>query len=466
MTQTQANKRGAGAGVKSLTATPLRIAMTAVCAIALSGVLSGCSLFGNSDDKPPLEGERISVLQLQKEMQPDPVLQASGMQLPDSWNNQFWPQAGGYPSHAMGHLALGQDLERLWSVDIGSGGEGDLPLITQPIIADGRVFAMDTDARLTAYGVENGKKQWSRKLANEDDGETASLGGGIAFAGGKVFATTGYRDIIVMKPDTGEEIWRKRTPAPTRSAPAVLGGRVYIVTIDNRLICYDEDDGSVLWTYTGVAETTNLLGSTSPALDRSLVVTAFSSGEIAAFRAENGQTLWVDNLASIRRGGGALGSISDIKGLPIIDQGIVYAISFNGRIVAIDERTGGRIWQREIGGAQTPWTAGDSVFVITASQQLVALSRQTGGIYWTAQLPEFAKPAKRKGAIVWHGPVMAGGRLIAASNHGEVIEIDPQTGNEMNRFKTKGKISIPPVVADGVLYLLSQSGDLTAYKGK
>jgi outer membrane protein assembly factor BamB len=437
--------------------------VTALLSVTL--MLSACSIFESKDKQPPLPGERISALQMQKDLEPDPVLQASGMQMPETWQNQFWPQAGGYPSHAMGHLALGENLKRLWRVDIGDAVAKGLPLITQPVVADGMIFAMDIGATLSAYKTADGKKLWSRKLAPKKE-ETESLGGGLAFAGGRLYVTTGYRDVIALDPQTGNDIWRQTTPAPTRSAPAVLGGRVFIVTLDNRVIVYNEEDGTVLWQYVGAPEVTNLLGATSPALDRSLAVVALSSGELIAFRAENGQTLWVDNLAARRRGGGALGSISDIKGLPIIHDGIVYAVSFSGRIVAIDERTGQRIWQREIGGAQTPWTAGDAVYLITADRQLVALSRQTGGIYWTVSLPAFRDMEKREDAITWFGPLLAGGRLIMASDDGDVLEYDPLLGKPLKRYDVGGRLIGMPIVADGMIYFLTQDGDLLAYQGQ
>ena len=78
-------------------------------------LLSGCStvsdMFEDSNDTV-LPGERISVLQLQKDLVPSPELSSKAIVLPDTWVNQFWPQAGGYPNHAMGHLALPAKLKK------------------------------------------------------------------------------------------------------------------------------------------------------------------------------------------------------------------------------------------------------------------------------------------------------------------------------------------------------------------
>ena len=112
--------------------------------LALAGILVFLSACRDKDDAPPLEGERISVLELQRSLEPDdPLLEAQGLQMPPVWQNEFWPQVGGYPNHSMQNLALnGGELKQAWSVDIGEGGDEEIPLITQPIIFDGVIYAL------------------------------------------------------------------------------------------------------------------------------------------------------------------------------------------------------------------------------------------------------------------------------------------------------------------------------------
>src|SRR5690606_813248 len=153
-------------------------------------------------------------------------------------------------------------------------------------------------------------------------------------------------------------IWRKTLPAPSRAAPTIMDHRLFLVTIDNRLMTFSIEDGTLLWEFAGLSETAGLVGAASPAANREIVIPAFSSGELFALRVENGSVAWADNLSSSRRIGN-LAALADIRGLPVMDKGIIFAISYGGRLVAIDERTGTRIWQREIGGSETPWVAGN-----------------------------------------------------------------------------------------------------------
>ncbi len=425
---------------------------------------AGCSrinkIFDDGDD-PPLPGDRLSVLQYQEELEPDPVLAATQMELPESWRNSFWPQAGGYPSHAMGHLTLDTPLVQKWSVSAGKTGKRNKPVLTQPVIADGRVFTIDAGARVSAFNAANGKKLWDRKIVPKNEENIGTAGGGLAFSDGHLYVTAGYRQILSLKPETGETIWKQETTSPTRSSPAVADGRVFVITLDNQVQAFAAEDGKFLWNYTGVVETTNLLGSSSPAVDRNTIVAALSSGEVLALRTENGQVLWQDNLASLKRYG-ALPGISDIRGMPVMDRGIIYVIGASGRMLALDENTGRRVWQKEIGGTETPWSAGDTVFTLTSDQQLVALSRHSGQIHWVTRLQTLLNE-KDQTPAVWTGPVLAGERLILAGNTGHILLVNPYTGELTGRLKVKGGTIVPPVVADGMLYILSRDARLYAF---
>jgi outer membrane protein assembly factor BamB len=428
-------------------------------------LLGACSSmkgwFTEGDDLPPLKGERISILQLQKELAPSEAAQQTPVALPAAWANVFWPQPGGYPSHAMGHLALGGNLKEAWSASIGDGGDRRDPLISQPIVADGMVFTIDTEGSVTAFGTKNGARKWRSSSVDKGTERTGGIGGGIAYASGRLYVTNGYSQLTCFDAKTGKRIWRTPLPAPSQSAPTVIDDRVYLITLDNRLMVYSSIDGAALWSYAGVVETTGLLGSVSPAVDGSIAVLPQSSGEIFGLRVTDGQVLWQDNISTISHTG-TLSSIADIRGLPVIDQGLVFASSYSGRMVALDKTSGQRVWQREIGSAQMPWAAGD-VFVITAEEQIVSLMRESGEIRWVSSLPRYDEDDKDE-PIVWSGPVLAGGRLLAASSGGTLAEINPESGKIIRTTELPGPVFIPPVVADNTLFILTQTGELVAYR--
>lgn len=429
-------------------------------ALSITGCSSVSNLFGGGDNEVPLEGERISVLELEQALEPDDAtLEAQGLIAPAPWKNSFWPQSGGYPNHSMQNLELSEgELKKLWSTSIGKGSSDEIPLTTQPILVDGEIFTLDTKSKLSAFNIENGKKVWSKNIGNKEEDDHV-ISGGISYASGVLYATNGYNEVLAVHPANGEIFWRTKLPAPSRAAPTILGGRLYVTTLDNRLLAMNAKDGSLLWEHIGFSETASLVGAASPAADHDIVIPAFSSGEITALRVENGSVAWSDNLSNLKKFGG-LSTLSDIRALPVIDKGLVIAISFSGRMVAIDERTGERVWQREIGSANTPWVAGNHIFVLTTDNQLVALGRETGSIRWVTKI----ESEGRSDNFFLTGPIMAGGRIILAGSSGIVIEADPDNGEVIRKWDAGDTISIPPIVAGGVMYLLNEDGKLSAYK--
>lgn len=438
----------------------MRSILLSTC-LLIAVALGACSSDG---DAPPLEGERISILELQRRLEPDDAaLNAQGFIAPNPWKNEFWPQAGGYPNHTMQHLGLNEGkLTKIWSASIGEGSQKNLPLITQPIVVDGRVFTLDTENTLSAFDAHNGKRIWTRDVSHPVE-EDPVIVGGIAYSRGQLYVTNGYNELLLLNPQDGQIVWRKKIPSASRAAPTIADDRVFIATMDNRLLALSAADGSLLWDYSGIGGAAGLVGAASPAASHDIVLPVFSSGEIYALRVENGSAAWGDNLAGIRSAGG-LSGISDIRALPVIDKGIVIAISFGNRMVALDERTGNRIWQRDIGGSEMPWVAGNYVFVVTNDSELVGMGRDNGLIRWVRPLPKFRNPEERTGQIYWTGPVLAGNRLIVAGSDGGVLEINPETGDVMHSWGSGLSVSVAPVVAGETLYLLGDNGTLSAYK--
>ena len=431
--------------------------------LTVSAALSGCStvtdLFDSDDDRPPLEGERISVLELADALEPtQAALEAYGLVMPPPWKNEFWPQTGGYPNHAMQNLHLSEnELSRIWKADIGTGANDELPLTAQPILVDGKIYTLDTHAQLSAFDINTGQSVWRIDTAHPEENDPV-IGGGLAYSGGVLYLTNGYKEILAVIPTDGEILWRKTLPAPSRAAPTVMDGRIFTLTLDNRLIAMDARTGEQLWSYESLAENAGLVGAASPAASRDIVVAAFSSGDIAALRVQNGSTAWTGNLSPLKRFGG-LSPLSDIKAPPVIDRGVVFAASFGGRLVAIDAASGRRIWQKEIGSTNMPWVAGNYVFVLSTDNQLVAFARENGHIAWVTKIQNNSKEK-----LYFAGPVLAGGRLFVVGSSGVVVEANPETGKIIRQWDAGDQIRLAPIIAGGTMYILSDNGTLSAYR--
>ena len=432
----------------------------ALAAAALA--LASCGLFDSSSNKTKLQGTRISVLALDKALTPDPALAKVAVVLPPPYANPSWPEPGGYANHAMYHLALPEKFKEIWRHGIGFGASRYTRIVTQPVVANGRVFAMDGQDIVSAYDAGNGDELWRFDPKPENALDT-SFAGGVAAAGGRVFIATGYGQVVAVDARSGIEVWRQPLPAPSHDAPTVAEGRVFAITVENQLVVLSAEDGRQLWTHIGLPETANLLGSSSPAVDAGIAVIPYTSGEVFALRVENGRPLWSDALASARPVG-ALGSLADIRGGPVIDRDRVFALSHSGLMVSLDLRTGDRVWEQEISGTHAPWVAGDYVYVLSNDTDLICMQRRDGHVRWVRGLPRYQDEEAKSGSIRWVGPVLASDRLIVISSLGEALAISPYTGRPLGRQEFPAGVFVDPVVANETLYVLTDDADLIALR--
>jgi outer membrane protein assembly factor BamB len=426
-------------------------------------LLGGCDTWFGAPDKPPLPGKRISVLAHQRVLVPEGPAAKEPVVLPPPKLNPEWPQAGGYANHAMHHLEVAENIERVWSADIGSGVSSSEPRLPSPVVGDGRIYTMDSDHEVTAFDTKNGDRLWRTDLADDEEDDDEIVGG-LAYEQGRIFAATGFAKLIALDAATGKELWRQKMGTPMHSAPTVRGGRVFVITVDSTIHALSAYDGSTLWTHSAITESASLLGDASPAVDAGVVVAPFSSGELVALKAENGRVLWTDSLASRRRTD-ELASISQIRALPVIDRGRVFAISYGGILAAIDLRTGRRNWDKEVGGLQTPWVAGRYVFLLTDEAELVCLSWGNGSVVWVTELDSHVdKEDLDSPPILWTGPVLVGDRLIVAGSNGEAMAVSPYDGRVLGELEMPDAVTVPPVVANGTLYILSDDAELVAFR--
>jgi outer membrane protein assembly factor BamB len=434
-----------------------------VAALALT--LGACDMmpdwFG-APEKPPLPGERISILDLDVAPMADPELYDLDVRLPRPILNADWPQSGGDAHHAMQHPEAPGPLARAWTTSIGHGVSDERRMPAGPVSAGGRVFALDTEGNVAAVRADNGERLWRVNVIPKDEDDDA-FGGGIAYGDGVLFVATGAGEVVALDPVSSGEYWRVAVGAPIRAAPTYSNGRVFVVSYDNRLHALDGSDGSVLWTHSGVAEIAQLLQAASPAVASGLVVAAFSSGEIYALRVENGRQIWSDSLSF---GGqfGPLASLGDINGHPVIDEDLVYAVSHAGRMVAMALRSGERLWEQDVSSVQTPWIAGDFLYVLSSDGAVLCLSRIDGLIRWVRTLPRYENAEAREGAIFWSGPLLVSDRLIVVGSNGSALSISPYSGRFLGRIALPGDVELAPIAANGMVYILTNDGELVALR--
>jgi outer membrane protein assembly factor BamB len=456
-------------------------------ALACALLLAGCgtpigdtlSDWFSADHKANLRGLRVSLIGTDETVTPDPALAGTRVLLPRPWRNPDWPQPGGYPTNAMYHLEAPGPLREIWSVDAGKGSDSDSLVTATPVVAGGRIYVLDSEAHVRVFRQSDGRAVWDKRLAPKNGTDMPTLwgllgkantivpakgmGGGIAYDDGKIYVTSGFGSLLAMDAGTGRELWHHDFGLPVINAPVVNGGRIFVSTSDNHFYALAENDGHLLWDHQAITEPANILASNSAAVAGEVVIAPFSSGELYAFRVQNGQSPWNDVLS---RSGHVtqLSEIDAIAGRPVIDRDMVFAISQSGMLVGMSLSTGERVWAKEIGGIQTPWVAGDYVYVVNNNSQLLCLTRKEGKVRWVHQLPEFGNPEKQRYPILWAGPVLVSNRLILVSSDGYAEAVSPYTGQLMGRVDIPDDTYIAPVVANGTMYLYTNDAELVALR--
>jgi outer membrane protein assembly factor BamB len=431
----------------------------------MSSLLAGCGILNRgSGPRTPTIGNRTAVLTTEAVIEVDPALAASPVTVPAPVANADWPQPGGNPAKAMVHVNLGPAPARQWHVSIGTGSSPTARLASEPVVAGGRVYTIDTRAMVRAFDANTGAQVWETRVRGEGASGATLFGGGVSFDNGRLYVTNGAGDAAALDAATGAQQWQVRPGGPLRGAPTVAAGSVYVLSQDNQLYALNAENGRTQWTGTGAVELAGVFGTAAPAFAQSTVVAGFSSGELTAYRYENGQVVWQDALA--RTGVSTIvGNLSDIDADPVVDNGRVFAVGQGGRMVAVELITGQRAWELNIAGISTPWVAGDWVFVVTDRAQLLAVSRASGKVRWMTQLQRYRSPTnERSGPVFWRGPVLAGGNLVLASSTGHIAFVNPVDGTLGRTVRQPVGISLPPVVANGVMYVLDDSGMLSAYR--
>ena len=379
-------------------------------------------------------------------------------------NNSEWHQSIATPETRTLHPALSSSPGLAWAVNIGAGDGRKSRITADPVVAGGRIFTLDAEARVSAVST-SGKVLWSQNLVPDSDGANDASGGGLAYGDGKLFVSSGFGLMTALDPATGAQIWQQNLRATGSGDPSVKDGLVYVVAGDDVAWALETDTGRIRWRLSASPDIQNVLGGPAPAITDKYVVFAFGSGEIQGAFRKGGLRLWDSQVAGQRKGFSSA-RIGDITSDPVIVGDRIYVGTHSGRTVALKLGNGERIWTATDGPLNTIWPTNDSVFLVTDRNELIRLDAEDGSRIWAETLPFFTKSRQRQQNEIFqhHGPIIAGGNLIVASNDGMMRLFDPASGALRGTVAIPGGASTNPVVAGNTLYLVSTKGQLLAFR--
>ena len=458
-------------GANMATSAAMRIRTSVVSGLGLLALLAACG-----QRELILPGERFNVRtplsdSVPVEGQPEPVAPpdradniSQAISLPAASAIADWTHRAGNSRHLMPHGALSASPQRVFSVNIGAGSSRRNRITAAPIVADGRIYTIDGLSGLVATSTA-GARLWAVDLTAQFDKGGKVSGGGLAYGGGRLFAATGYGEIVALEPASGAVIWRQRFDAPVMGAPTVDNGVVYISGRDGSAFALTADAGKILWDIPGTPNGVGMVGAAGPAVADTTILFPSAGGEVTAVMKDGSARIWQSSVAG-RRLGRVYASIADVTADPVIQGSTTYVGTSAGRTFAMNTETGALIWSAPEGALAPVLPVGGSVFLVNDEARLVRLDAATGEVIWSVEMPYFVKEKvkKRKAITAHYGPVLAGGRLVVASGDGILRFFNPADGSLLATADLPGGAAAQPALAGGTLYIVSGKGQLHAFR--
>ncbi len=433
------------------------------------GLLGAIALAACAKKEVILPGEREAIRDVLVDPADIPVADVAedtsrALALPPMRANTDWLQGITSPATRTDHPALSSSPRLAWAVSIGAGDGRKNRITADPVVGGGRIYTLDAEARVTAVST-SGAVLWSTDLVPANDSAKDASGGGLAYADGTLFVSSGFGLMTALDGATGALRWQQELQATGSGSPSVSGDLVYVVAGDEVAWALDTSDGRIRWQLAATPDINNVMGGPAPAVTDKYVVFAFGSGELQGAFRKGGLRLWDAQVAG-QRPGYAAARIGDITGDPVVVDDRLYVGSHSGRTVALTLGSGKRLWTARDGALNPVWPAGDSVFMVSDRNELIRLNAEDGTRIWGKELPFFTKQRPKRQAEIFahHGPIIAGGNLIVASSDAQLRLFDPVSGVQRGAVAMPGGATTNPVVAGSTLYVVTTKGQLAAFR--
>ena len=372
--------------------------------------------------------------------------------------------SGGNERHSGGNLSFQFPLTLSWSARI-VGIKDKTIDFPQPIIAKGKIFAIDGRSQLHAFDLISGKLLWLFRLDPDADDHIPGIIGGIAYRDGRVIAHSGRKNLYAFDGNTGEVLWRKTVEESLRGGPTLSElNNVVVTDLDGRVYVFTFSDGTLIWQRAGFPADTVVYGASSPAVMEQSIIISGQGGEIAIYDLLSGALIWADSLASFNPRT-PMERLGDIRAFAATDDKNVYFISQSGRMSAFEVSTGFELWAKQIRGIEMPWIAGSNIFVVTIDGRLIAMRKSDGAVRWVTELPGAIPEgiAATQNLPRYIGPIVANGEVLIIRKTGELLKFEANSGELISKRKIISQITTPLQIGDQHLVALSRDGTIRVF---
>lgn len=338
-------------------------------------------------------------------------------------------------------------IERLWKRSVGDGDIG-LKLNLSSFVFDTTVYNIDGYGFLSALDSSTGKILWEKDVSER-------VSGGLGGDDNNLYYTTFQGEFVALKRQDGQELWRSNLSSEAIAQPSSNGSLVAVQTVDGKLMSFDTNDGRLKWRYDSIGPLLSLRGTPSPIISQRYTLTSFANGELLAFDNQTGQPYWKATLAT-PQGRTELERLVDPDGQAVIDGDTLYAVAYQGKLVALDVLTGQEKWAKTFSSFNSVAFGFGQLFVTTASGSVFAINPVNGAEIWKSDAFKYRRLTS---------PFIYDQTIVFSDLEGYLHFLDIKNGRHLAKKRPdSGGVMGPFQVVNNELLVLTRSGYLVAYK--
>ncbi|WP_039849699.1 outer membrane protein assembly factor BamB [Grimontia indica] len=339
-------------------------------------------------------------------------------------------------------------LSQVWKSSVGNG-VGNYFSNLSPVQAYGKVFAADRQGVVKAMDTETGSTLWSVDLGEDS---AALISGGLTASYGKIYLGTETGALIALDEETGETVWRSNAGGEILSKPLADESLVIVNTSRGELAAFDAESGEERWRISSDVPNLTLRGDSSPVSTSGGVFWGMANGRLGAAFVENGNIIWQQPIAS-PKGATEIDRLVDVDATPVIDGALLYAVGYNGQLVAIDLRSGRPAWKRTYSSSTDFLVAGSYLFLITDKDHVVAVDARSGTELWQNRDLEYRQLT---------APVAISGYVVVGDAEGYLHWMDPNSGEFVAQQQLDDSgFAVSPLNVDGGYIVTTRDGTIS-----
>ena len=338
-------------------------------------------------------------------------------------------------------------IKELWSVGVGDG-QGDGFYRLQPAISGEVIYAASADGEVVAVDRKRGKTLWEVDL-------DISLSGGVGVYNDVLLLGSSEGLVLKLDANTGEQLWTTMLTGEILSPPQANGKVVVAQTYNGKLQGLDFATGQLLWTYNSKVPVLTLRGTSVPIMENNRVYAGFASGRVLAFDAQTGSIVW-DGRVAIPQGRSEIERIVDVDGTMELAGNVLYAVSYQGSVVAIDIESGRKIWQQKASSFSGVSLGFGNVYAADEDGTLNAFMRNGEGVRWSQGALGYRQLSR---------PTPVGSYVTVGDFEGYLHVLSQVDGDFVGRVRVDSDgVRADMLSEDGILYVFANDGELVAYE--